>query len=359
MSVSVSTLSQLTDGTDHISVGFIVKRSDDVLVHITRIDPGATGDHVGNTGKIVKRTSSDNGATWSSFADVFSDIYDDRNVTGGITSTGRIVVFFRRLDAPSTTIDVNRIYSDDGGENWSARSTIPVTTGVSPQATNMFFVPTKGYCQIVINQYFAEALFSSDGDVWGSNVTIFDDTVGQTTKLNESSAVYIGDGKVLMVFRDDDRLYGSNPYQITSDDYMVTFSSPAKTNLTDSQFATGQGLFYDSDTEQVIATHGDRRGLYLGSDYLTREGLWFYANHPLEVFEDPTAWRFQQFVPRPEQSPASGWDFYGYPNLVHLGSSQYYGIVTERDAGSGGTEKAWIYDYTVAVTSDGTMEIKQ
>jgi Neuraminidase (sialidase) len=83
---------------DHNSESFLVTL-DSTVYHFFRQDPGQTGNHTGNGGRIMMRTSNDNGDTWTNPVVIYDSQYDDRNVHGGITEDGRIIVTFRKYDA--------------------------------------------------------------------------------------------------------------------------------------------------------------------------------------------------------------------------------------------------------------------
>src|SRR5699024_11377909 len=82
--------SHITD--NHTEECFLETNKNGSIIHVFRLDP--SGDHIGNNGYIAKRISEDNGKTWSQPQKVYdSNEYDDRNVHGGITKSGRIVCF--------------------------------------------------------------------------------------------------------------------------------------------------------------------------------------------------------------------------------------------------------------------------
>lgn len=83
--------------------------------------------HVGDVGLMVMRTSVDQGKTWSEPDTVVSDAeYDIKAAYGGVTKSGRLIIFYGRYNAdPDFGIDMKVIYSDDEGVTWSTPVDIP------------------------------------------------------------------------------------------------------------------------------------------------------------------------------------------------------------------------------------------
>ena len=132
--IVVSDLKSTNVNEDHVSEGVMVTLSNGDILNFYRNDPQKKGNHIGNHGKIVKRRSSDGGETWQNEVIIFSDEYDDRNIRGGITDEGYIVLFFRRFNAENRdTIDINYIISYDNGVSWTERKVLEFDTSIAEE----------------------------------------------------------------------------------------------------------------------------------------------------------------------------------------------------------------------------------
>ena len=58
---------------DNVSAGFMVTLKSGRIIHFFRLDPGSTGNHTGNNGRISKRFTDDGGTNWSVPETVFDD----------------------------------------------------------------------------------------------------------------------------------------------------------------------------------------------------------------------------------------------------------------------------------------------
>ncbi|MFT7900753.1 MULTISPECIES: sialidase family protein [Flavobacteriaceae] len=132
--IVVSDLKSTNVNEDHVSEGVMVTLSNGDILNFYRNDPQKKGNHIGNHGRIVKRRSSDGGETWQNEVIIFSDEYDDRNIRGGITDEGYIVLFFRRFNAENRdTIDINYIISYDNGVSWTERKVLEFDTSIAEE----------------------------------------------------------------------------------------------------------------------------------------------------------------------------------------------------------------------------------
>ncbi|MBS3772474.1 MAG: hypothetical protein KGY69_19640, partial [Bacteroidales bacterium] len=102
-SLHTTSFKPLLYSEDHTSEGFLAPLEDGRILLIFRVDPGIEGDHTGDDGYIAKIPYNPKKDRWGEVETVYnSHQYDDRNIHGGVTEDGRIVVFFRRYipDAP-------------------------------------------------------------------------------------------------------------------------------------------------------------------------------------------------------------------------------------------------------------------
>ncbi|MFL0171042.1 sialidase family protein [Tenacibaculum maritimum] len=62
--IIVSDLKETNVNEDHVLEGIMVTLSNGDILNFYRNDPQKEGNHIGNSGRIVKRKSSDGGETW-------------------------------------------------------------------------------------------------------------------------------------------------------------------------------------------------------------------------------------------------------------------------------------------------------
>ncbi len=123
---------------NHTSEGFLAPLKDGNILLIFRLGPGIKGDHTGTDGYIAKIKYDPVNDKWSEVETVYnSNKYDDRNIHGGVTRDGRIVVFFRRYDTRETE-GRYFIFSDDKGKTWtepqiSKAWSDPLQTNIPPK----------------------------------------------------------------------------------------------------------------------------------------------------------------------------------------------------------------------------------
>ncbi|MHB8512615.1 MAG: sialidase family protein [Actinomycetota bacterium] len=150
--------------------------------------------HVDQSGRIVASlvgvpTSSDSHV-------IYDSPYDDRNVAGGITPTGAIILFFGRFDVSTDRwIDMGYIRSTDSGRTWSTYTLLP-TEGdsiFSPYGP-LVVLPSGRLLQTTYGtnlRTHSIRVYASDDD--GMNWRFFSNVT--TTRLEtptEASALFVG-----------------------------------------------------------------------------------------------------------------------------------------------------------------------
>ena len=331
----------------HASEGFLVKSINGDIINIFRLSESPDSDHVDVSGKIVMRKSINDGKTWTEPVTVYDDEYDDRNVHGGITHEGRIVVFFRRHTG-SATKDVNFIYSDDDGETWSDRKSID-TEGVTAGTHKMIYVPTRGYMQLIINHYYIEAWYSEDGSEWLEKDIVLDYRDTKKWHLNEACGVYLGNGKIMILVRDDERLKYHRYLQVTSEDYGKRWRSPRRTNITYPHWSPAPCVFYDEQEDKVWVVSTDRRSMYEGTDQYSQESIWVYKNNVDEVFKKEENFTLftqekRPYVMTSTNRPLNS-NFYGYITSVKKSDGYYLFMVTDRYKKDNGKEGSDLFQF--------------
>lgn len=329
---------------DHTSEGFMVTLNSGRIVHFFRFDAGYNGHHIGNAGKIVKRYTDDGGLTWSPMKVVFEDNYDDRNINGGLVGNDRIVLTFRRFDAVSLQqIDLNLIFSDDGGETWSNRQIIN-SIGVCSDTHRLINVPGKGYLNVFSNNNYIEIRFSNNGITWNDIAYVWDYRATQQYKLNESCFAYSKDGKIFGLMRNETYSVGGNYYQVVSGDSGKTWTSPVSTNMANGYFSPSPCILYDNIHDDLIAIATDRRGgNVLNQDNLNSQ-IWIYSNKVEDVFSDPLNWKLLKAFKRPQPS---AYRLYGYATYAKKKDGNYLVVFSEASLKLNNKENADFYQFEI------------
>lgn len=308
------------------SYGFIFEVSSGTLMHI--YTAGTQHDYQ-SLRKIVKRTSTDGGKTWSSQGDVFNDSYDDRNLGGGISSTGAIIVFMSRFNG--TCHQISYIRSTDSGSSWSSVTNIPneSCTDCSPHG-QLVEVPGVGLMQsyyIGTSPYKVKVIWSyDDGVTWEDNQEVFSHS---TTRLNECSFQYIGGNNIIGLSRRED---GTQIiHQFMSDDKGTTWSD-LSTGMAEHQGPVWCQYYEENSVGKLLL-------VYMES---THPNLSYRTATASTVFADATEWQNSTEV----LLEASGL----YQSIYYDDSFPMFKVVFHHD-----TTKHLYIDF-VDVTQDSTLD---
>lgn len=339
----VSSFRPVLFSDDHVSEGFLAPLDDGRIMLIFRLDPGLEGSHVGTGGYIAKIIYDPVVDKWGEVETVYnSNRYDDRNIHGGVTREGRIVLFFRRY-IPDGQVTEGRyfIYSDDNGETWSDLQVSGVLGGI-PGTGQMFYNPdTDKYCIMEYLRGRNNILFSDDGSAWEESVLVAEDP---DVALTEIAGAWCGDSRIITLIRDDERKQGFPLLQTESQDNGKTWSRPLSTNIPpDDHWGCAPQLIYDNTRDLLIAITSDR---YSRPD--EENSLFIYTAKPDDVFGNPGNWTLQYELLRPwaredfqEERPVNQ-NFYGYPTIAPVSDDEYLIVFTERNQ-MHGTEQADLY----------------
>lgn len=356
--ILISDFSESLVSEDHTSEGFILGLENGDLLNIFRLDPGYAGDHVGNNAMLVKRTSSDQGLTWSEPEVIYNDsLYDDRNMIGGLIGKDSIIVFFRKYNAYNFPVHVGSyyFYSFDGGETWT--EPILFQTNLHNHAyttSKMIHVPTRGYLIALYMQHYVEIRFSHDGFNWDTVNYVWDYRHNFQYRISEVSFAYVGEGKILGLMRNCRPGLGQNYFFVYSEDYGHSWTEPLITNLAFPFNCPAPLIFYDEDYDDVWTIVTDRRSSALGiSAY--EESLWIYRNKADELIENSQNFNLIKRIQRPIPS---GFRFYGYPAQMKLDRDKYLILFTESYLKANGKEGAYLYQFTLEYDSV-TLPIEQ
>ncbi len=317
---TISNIDEILVGESHTAEGFTVTLSDGSLAHFFRIESGREASHVGNGGMVAKITSDDNGTTWSEPIIVYDSEYDDRNVHGGMTNEGRIVLFFRKYDAQQAIgLQLLHIFSDDDGLTWSEPSEIiPSKEGIEETyvgGTNeILFIPGRGYMQSIQGTGYLELRFSEDGIDWSDVGKIWDYTDNGEYLIDEVAFTLVGSDTLVGIIRDQAI---SNYYQVYSLDKGETWTEPIDTNIA-SDFFTVSPLIFTTEHNHLVVIASERGNKQLGP-LNTQSGLWIYINE-IDELSFPIDFSFFQKIDRPIKTE---YFFYGYPTLEKINRDEY------------------------------------
>lgn len=333
----------------HDSEGILLSLDNGVILNFFRRSEGTEGNHADNKGGVYKRTSYDKGVSWSRPVVVYNDSLDDRNLRGGITDNGEIILFFRRYDAENKkSVDLNYIISKDGGNSWSQRKKIIFNLEVGEEVwidnfikvnTNRYLLPIHGvsYCELRYLSYENGNISISD-KIWD-----WDYTSNNKYMIDEPSFSYLGNGKLIGIFRDESKLKGSNYFQVSSLDYGKTWTKPERTNICEPFFAPAPLIFYDTMLKRIVVIGTDRRRPANGGYSPEDSELWIYTNEIEEVFNNPSGYNLIKKMSRPEPS---SFRFYGYPTFTRINSKSLLVVFTDSSY-NGVTEDGNLYQFKI------------
>ena len=319
---------------DHNSEGFLVTLKDGNILLIFRLDPGKKGDHTGTDGYIAQIKYDPDQDKWGEVETVYnSHRYDDRNIHGGITNEGRIVVFFRKYDGKETE-GRYFIYSDNNGITW----TKPQVSGAwsDPLDNNlqgvwstgqMFYNPDiEKYIMLGCRRYIT---YSSDGSSWEEYNLITDN---QDYKLSELAGAWCGNNRMIALIRDDVREFGHPLVQLETFDNGLNWTDPVPSNIPPGKhWGAAPQIVYDKKRDLLIALTSDRY-----SRPNEQNSLFIFTAKPDDIFGNPTGWTLQHELLRPWAEAGFSGDrplnqnFYGYPAITPINENEYLVVFTER-----------------------------
>ena len=256
---------------------------------------------------VYARTSTDGGQTWTPETVVANGPdYGEVEVGKGLDATGAMLLWVRRIGKGEWHHD---LYRTTDGVTFTLLTT-PKLAVRPMQITDIFTVPTVGLMAL----WFAGDYGDKPTNAWGL-VTSSDDgaTWKQTTVESdlpktqwptEPAAVYLGDGKILVIARTET---GPAQFQIVSTDYGATWKR-APTNISDVAGST-PSLILDAKTGLLSNYY-----YYRGQGFLRRRVV-----DPQSVFDHPRTW------PAPETvaiGSTSAWDS-GNANATVIGDTHY------------------------------------
>jgi hypothetical protein len=246
-----------------------------------------SGHSIGEDARAVyARTSMDNGKTWTKETVVANTPgYGEVEVGKGLDSKGAMLLWVRRIGK-----DWNHdLYRTTDGVTFELVTT-PKLAVTPVQISDVFSVPKVGLTALWFAGNYKDdtshswgKLTSSDnGATWTQ--TVIESKLTKDDWPTEPSAVYLGDGRILVIARTEGGGVSTtrSQFQMVSADYGATWTR-SKTNIGDVLCST-PSLLFDKETG-LLSNYYYQRG---------RGVLWRRVVDPARVFEHPLNW------PRPE-----------------------------------------------------------
>lgn len=237
---------------------------------------------------VYARTSTDNGKTWTKET-VVADTpkYGEVAVGKGLDSDGAMFLWVRRIGK-----DWNHdLYRTTDGVTFTLVAT-PKLAVQPMQITDVFAVPKVGLMALwFAGNYSDDAVHSwgmmtssDNGATWTQ--TPIESKLTKDDWPTEPSAVYLGDGRILVVARTESgSVYTTRAqFQMVSTDYGTTWTR-SKTNIGD-VLASTPSLILDPETG-LLSNYYYQRG---------RGVIWRRVVDPDRVFDNPLSWPASEAV---------------------------------------------------------------
>lgn len=341
----------------HNTDGFLVTLSDGTIIQFFRQDSVDITQHVGNYGKIVQRRSFDHGQSWTNPILVYSDSFDDRNIHGGLLENDVIFLTFRRYNAlTGQHVNYNMMYSYDSGSSWSY-PTVFNTIGACSGTSSLCKVPGLGYLFPIYKQDYVELRLSPDGYDWQNVVKVWNYVPNHQFRISESSVTYCGQGRIIVLFRNDRKMMGETVLMAYSLDFGNTWSELLYTNIADGFHCPSPWSFYDELRDEYWVIVNDRRGEMIDSVCNHEdESFWIYRNRPEEVIENAESFHLFNKMQRPEPS---FYRLYGYPISTWTADGNVLVMFTENEYRSSPNKGEWPYFYQFYINFDVSTDVLQ
>ena len=260
------------------------------------------------------RTSDDCGKTWSAEMTLTADAdYGEVPIGKGLDENGDMLVWVR-FDNGKDNERMHKLYRTKDGKDFALVATLQPDP-MPMQITDVFSVPTVGLMALWFTGNYGEkalnawgTLVSKDnGATWTQNVV--ESGLNHINWCTEPSAVYLGDGKILVVSRIEHNADSTQKaqFQMESTDYGCTWKR-SRTNIGD-VFISTPSLIYDEKTGLI-------------SNYYYQRGRGMLKRRVVEadkVFGNPLAWPDPEIV---AFASAIGFDA-GNVNATLIGNTHY------------------------------------
>lgn len=267
------------------------------------------------------RISTDGGETFGAFTSLINEPGKYNGLSGGgVTPTGRIILFYFVATTAVGTDEIGYIYSDDDALTWSEK--IPLSSGGDAQGAFTGKMLTIGGGKLMQCRWGAPegsdyttwntkiyAIFSEDnGDTWGDEVIVASGSYATNNAYTESSFVYLEGGNIVGLIRKERQDYYQ---QFKSEDNGATWTDQ------------GQAMFesfYTYPAKPELNTYTDIDGkrtviLY----YSNRIDLWVRSIIGRDLLAGTSGW-----ILNSKTNIAQNFDGdSGYPSAIHPNNSIY------------------------------------
>ncbi len=296
---------------------------------------GTSHAGAGDYAVIKGRKSTDRGYTWSGAVTIASEAgVDLRMGGGGVTPSGRLIVFYKRYNPDTAThLSLGYIYSDDYGVTRSAYTAIP--QGVETSGLPHGELISIGDGKLMQPWYGSHAgptygiyVITSDDDglTWGAPVAVYQGA----TLYGELSICYLGGETILALARSEvDTCY----IQFLSTDGGATWVNQGLCTFDSSNVASPACLksFRDRNGEMAVACfYGNRQYGFLR----------VILGRPSSLISGVSGWDTDTIVNLGTMTQIGG-NGGGYPSVIN--------------PGGGGTFLGWWYDQINANRADITF----
>jgi hypothetical protein len=218
----------VTDDSTHNAFPGLALMGDGNLIAVYRTGTQHSGSS--QDGRIVRKISTDDGATWGSAADVANPADDARDPEVTVLTDGTVAVRYVRYNGTASGFSLWLIKSTDNGSTWGSPIQITTSVAVASSAAKIVELPNGDLiCPLYGNatgtgNWSAYLVRSTDaGATWGSQVTIATGTIGVGDNWTEPYILLLSDGRLMCAIREDtDR----DIYLTYSDDDGATWSTP-------------------------------------------------------------------------------------------------------------------------------------
>lgn len=269
-------------------------------------------EHVSSVGDTVARRSTDRGMSWGEpYVVHHVDGRDSRNLSVGVTGSGRILIFNRTSISVSTD-KFWRLYSDDNGQTWTADQMTPTQGGV-PYGSVV--ITSRGLCRMCYldNKIIAE--FSTDNGLTWGNPTFPWNSPQSGATLSEPEIVAIDEDRLVVVMRNNQS--GSHYYYCTSSNGGATWSTLQKATWTATEISQAAPISMCLRDGKVWCAWDGRSPLWTGLYSVTDAEEFFAA--PYKGWARSVTPAVQKAghrsLIRNGNSPGSS---YGYSNLLPI-----------------------------------------
>lgn len=267
------------------------------------------------------RVSLDGGESYGSFISLIAEPGKYNGLSGGgVTPTGRIVLFYFVATSGVGTDEIGYIYSDDDAVTWSNRVTMPM--GVNTQGgwtgkmitlagnklMQCWWGASGGFEDpLSVNNLYA--VFSSDnGLTWGGETVIASGTFDTDTAYTEASFVYLEGQNIVGLVRKERQDYYE---QFKSEDNGATWTSQG-----DATFES----FYTYPAAPELQTFTDVDGKRtVVAYYSNRIDLWVRSIIGRDLLSGTSGWILNSKTNIRQNFDGDS----GYPSVVHPNESKY------------------------------------